>query len=162
LEIRQQNKIYPFLQGGGEMGEMIRNFNWAGTSIGTPDKWPQALQISLTNVLNSGFPMFLFWGEDLLCFYNDAFRPSLGMEGKHPAIGKESKDVWPEIWDFIGPLIQSVLQTGKPVWFENQLVPFFRNGRIEEIYWTFSYSLLINDNGQAICTECRAPWLLGA
>ena len=92
--------------------------------------------------------MFLFWGDDLTCFYNDAFRPSLGVEGKHPAIGKKGREVWAEIWDFIGPLIYSVLETGKPVWFENQLVPFYRNGQMEDIYWTFSYSLLTNDEGK--------------
>lgn len=91
--------------------------------------------------------MFLFWGEDLICFYNDAFRPSLGVEGKHPAIGKKGREVWIEIWDFIGPLINGVMTSGKPVRFENELVPFYRNGRLEDIYWTFSYSLLLNDDG---------------
>ncbi|RYF83173.1 MAG: PAS domain-containing sensor histidine kinase, partial [Chitinophagaceae bacterium] len=81
------------------MGELIRTYAWSQTSIGTPDQWSQALQISLGNVLNSGFPMFLFWGDDLVCFYNDAFRPSLGVDGKHPAIGKKAKVVWEEIWD---------------------------------------------------------------
>ncbi len=144
---KHQTKGFPFLQGGGEMGELIRNHIWAQTSIGTPDRWPQALQISLGNVLNSGFPMFLFWGEELICFYNDAFRPSLGTEGKHPAVGKKGKEVWAEIWDFIGPLIDGVMKTGKPVWFEDQLVPFYRNGRLEDIYWTFSYSLILDNDG---------------
>jgi PAS domain S-box-containing protein len=142
-----KNRTYPFLQGGGAMGEMIRNYDWSCSALGDPDQWPQSLRISLGNVLNSGFPMFLFWGEDLTCFYNDAFRPSLGIEGKHPAIGKEGRVVWKEIWDFIGPLISGVMSTGKPVWFEDQLVPFYRNGGIEDIYWTFSYSLILNDDG---------------
>jgi PAS domain S-box-containing protein len=148
LKTRQQKESYPFLQGGGEMGRLIRNYDWSKTSIGNSDYWPQALRLSLTNVLNSGFPMFLFWGDDLTCFYNDAFRPSLGVGGKHPAIGKNGQEVWTEIWDFIGPLIEGVLTTGKPVWFENQLVPFYRNGQMEDIYWTFSYSLLIRDDGK--------------
>jgi hypothetical protein len=122
----------PFLQGGGEIGELIRHFDWSTTSIGTPDQWPQSLRISLGIVLNSGFPMFLFWGDDLTCFYNDAFRPSLGVDGKHPAIGKKGKEVWAEIWDFIGPQIDGVMKAGKPVWFENQLVPFYRNGGLGE------------------------------
>lgn len=148
METRSQAKNFPFLQGGGEMGDIIREFDWSQTSIGTPDQWPQALQISLTNLLNSGFPMFLFWGSDLVCFYNDAYRPSLGENGKHPAIGKKGKEVWADIWDFIGPLIKDVLETGKAAWFKDQLVPFYRNGRVEDIYWTFSYSLIVSDNGQ--------------
>src|SRR5215218_7887532 len=102
------------------MGELIRNYDWSRNSLDTPDQWPKALQISLANILNSGFPMFIFWGDDLLCFYNDAYRPSLGDEGKHPAMGKKAKEVWPEIWHFIGPLIDTVLTTGQPVWFEDQ------------------------------------------
>ncbi len=137
-----------FLQHGGGMGELTRHYNWSQTSIGTPDTWPQSLRITLSNLLHSAFPMFLFWGPDAICFYNDAYRPSLGDEGKHPAVGKAGKEVWPEIWDFIGPLIDGVMKTGEPVWFENQLVPIYRNGKLEDVYWTFSYSLALNDEGK--------------
>ncbi len=146
MEVIANTPTYSFLQGGGEMGELIRNHKWAATPINTPDYWPQSLRTTVGNLINSAFPMFLFWGDSLICFYNDAFRPSLGTEGKHPSIGKKGKEVWPEIWSFIGPLIEGVMNTGKPVWFENQLVPFYRNGRIEDIYWTFSYSRVLDDN----------------
>src|ERR1700743_2882952 len=109
---------YDFLRGGGEMGRLTREFHWSTTVIGTPDQWPRSLRTTLGIVLHSAFPMFLFWGEDLICFYNDAFRPSLGANGKHPALGKKGKEVWPEIWGFIGPLISQVMSTGEPVWFE--------------------------------------------
>ncbi len=129
------------------MGELTRSFDWSESPIGAMDTWPQSLAITLGNVLHSGFPMFLFWGDELTCFYNDAFRPSLGANGKHPALGRKGREVWAEIWNFVGPLIEGVLETGEPVWFENQLIPFYRNGRIEDIYWTFSYSQVLNDEG---------------
>lgn len=140
------------------MGALTRSFDWSRTSIGSPEQWQQSLRTTLGIVLHSAFPMFLFWGEDLICFYNDAFRPSLGTDGKHPALGKKGTDVWPEIWDFIGPLLKKVMESGEPVWFEDQLVPFFRNGKIEDIYWTFSYSPVYDDGGQingvfVTCTE---------
>ncbi len=137
-----------FLEGTGEMETLIREKDWSEISIGTPDKWPQSLRTTLGIILHSSFPMFLFWGEDLICFYNDAFRPSLGANGKHPAIGEKGKEVWAEIWEFIGPLIQQVITLGKPVWFEDQLVPFFRDGKMEDIYWTFSYSPAYADDGK--------------
>lgn len=84
--------------------------------------------------------MFLFWGVDHICFYNDAYRPSLGLSGKHPAIGKRAVDVWPEIWETTIELINQVYKTGKPLWFENRLVPIERNGQLEDVYWTFSHS----------------------
>ena len=124
----------------GEIGQLVLDHDWSKTSIGNMQDWPLSFRITLYNVLHSGFPMFLFWGEEFLCFYNEAFRPSLGAEGKHPAIGKKAIVVWGEIWHIIGPLIQKVVITHEPVWFEDQLVPFYRNGRVEDIYWTFSYS----------------------
>jgi PAS domain S-box-containing protein len=142
------NESLYFLSDGGEMGELIRGYDWAGTPLGPIETWPGSIRTTLGIMLHSAFPMFLFWGEELICFYNDPFRPSLGIDGKHPAIGKKGKEVWPEIWDFIGPLIRQVMTTGKPVWFEDQLVPFYRNGRIEDIYWTFSYSPAYDDSSR--------------
>ncbi len=149
MEIFSQttNDFY-FLRDGGEMGQLTRDRNWSETSLGPPENWPQNLRTTVDIVLNSAFPMFLFWGKDLLCFYNDAFRPSLGIKGKHPAIGKKGADVWEEIWVTVGPLINGVIESGKPVWFENQLIPIYRNGTTEEVYWTFSYSAVHNNNGK--------------
>lgn len=97
---------YLFLQGRGEMGVLSRAFDWLKTTLGTPDTWPQNLRTTLSILLNSRFPMFLLWGEDLTCFYNDAYRPSLGNEGKHPtALGQRGEECWPEIWPVTKPLI---------------------------------------------------------
>lgn len=146
--MNQNGRLLSFLHGGGETGEIIKTIDWSGTSIGAPETWPGVLRSKLGDILHSGFPMLLFWGEDLLCFYNDAFLPSLGMQGKHPAIGKKAEDVWADVWAFSGPLIRGVIETGKAVYFEDQLVPFYRNGRMEQIYWTFSYSPAYGENGE--------------
>jgi PAS domain S-box-containing protein len=153
-------KLY-FLQGGGEMGEITRAFDWSNTTIGTPDQWPANLRMVLSIVLHSAFPMFIFWGKEMLCFYNDAYRPSLGADGRHPAVGKPGKEVWPDVWDFIAPLLQQVRETGAAAWFEDQLLPIYRNGRMEDVYWTFSYSAIYSDKGTVdgvlvTCTETTA------
>lgn len=148
-----------FLAGGGEMGALTRSKNWSETVLGAIDQWPQSLRTTLGILLHSKFPMFLFWGDELLCFYNDAYRPSLGREGKHPNIlGMPGEKAWPEIWHVIKPLIDQVLSTGEATWSEDQLIPIYRNGRLEEVYWTFSYSAVIDEKGQAAgvfvtCTE---------
>ncbi|MES1160041.1 MAG: ATP-binding protein [Bacteroidota bacterium] len=150
---------YGFLTGGGEMGERTRLYDWAATSVGLPEHWPKSLRSTVATILSSRFPMFLWWGPDLIQFYNDAYRPSLGNEGKHPtALGQKGKDCWPEIWDIIFPLISQVLSTGEATWSEDQLVPIYRNGAIEDVYWTFGYSPVRDDedniNGVlVICTE---------
>jgi two-component system, OmpR family, sensor histidine kinase VicK len=147
-----------FVEGGGELGELTRSFDWASTSVGDFDKWPQSLRTIVSIILSSKFPMFLWWGGDLIQFYNDAYRPSLGNSGKHPAaLGQKGVDCWPEIWPVVYPLIQKVF-AGEAVWSEDQLIPIYRNGRLEDVYWTFSYSPVRNDEGKingvlVVCNE---------
>ncbi|PBJ16082.1 PAS domain S-box protein [Flavobacterium sp. ACN6] len=150
---------YDFLGNGGKMGELTRAKDWSKTAVGPVESWSQSLRTTLGILLNSKFPMFLFWGPDHICFYNDAYRPSLGNDGKHPAIlGEKGAEFWPEIWDFIQPLIDQVLTTGEATWHEDQLLPIYRNGQMEDVYWTFSYSPVSGDDGKiagvlVICNE---------
>ena len=128
-------KTSDFLSDGGEMGSVIRSHDWSSTSIGPIEGWPQSLLTTLSIILNSNFPMFLFWGDDCICFYNDAYRPSLGNDGKHSfAIGKSAEEVWPEIWNKIKPQIDEVMSGGKATWSEDQLLPIYRNGKLEDVY----------------------------
>lgn len=139
-----------FLQGGGEMGQLIRSRDWNKTPLGPINEWPQSLRTTLSIVLNSKFPMFLFWGAELICFYNDAYRPSLGNNGKHPSIlGIPAIDAWSEIWHIIKPLIDQVMNDQEATWSEDQLIPIYRNGKIEDVYWTFSYSPVKDETGKA-------------
>lgn len=155
----QVNSDYYFLQGGGEMGKLTREYNWSDTAIGSPDTWSQSLLTTVSIILNSKFPMFLWWGTDLIQFYNDAYRPSLGNDGKHPsALGQRGEECWQEIWPVIKPLIDQVLYTGVSTWSEDQLIPIYRNNRLEDVYWTFSYSAVIDQTGKpagvlVICNE---------
>ena len=82
--------------------------------------------------------MFIFWGADLTCFYNDAYSRSLGPE-KHPRIlGMPGREAWPEIWHIIGPQIDQVMRGDEATWHENALVPIFRHGALQDVYWTYS------------------------
>ena len=131
------------------MGALTRAYDWTKTPAGSPNTWPQSLQTTLSIILNARFPMFLFWGDELICFYNDAYRPSLGNNGKHPnALGKPAAEIWSEIWDIIKPLLDQVVSGGEATWSEDMLIPFYRNGGIEDIYWTFSYSPVLDETGK--------------
>lgn len=146
-------------QGGGDMGRRIREYNWAATPVGPIETWPSSLRNAVNIVLSSRFPMFIWWGPGLIQFYNDAYRPSMGDTGKHPAaLGQRGEDCWPEIWPVIYPLIRQVLDTGEATWSEDQLIPIYRNGGLEDVYWTFGYSPIIDDDGKiggvlVVCSE---------
>ena len=138
-----------YLQGGGEMGLLIRSFNWAANPLGHPDHWPQNLLSTISIMLNSRFPMFLWWGPELIQFYNDAYRPSLGNNAKHPgALGQKGEDCWPETWPIVKPMIDQVMCGGEATWTEDRLIPIFRNDRMEDAYWTFGYSPVNDENGK--------------
>ncbi len=145
------NTIPKFLFGGGEMSKLIAAHDWSTTAIGTIDTWPVTLRTVLNTILRSRFPMFLWWGNDLIQFYNDAYRPLMGSDGKHPtALGQKGEECWTEIWPEISPLINNVIVENESVWSENQLLSIYRNGRLEDVYWTFSYSP-VNDEDGNVC-----------
>lgn len=129
--------------GDSEMAARMRELDWAGTALGPADAWPPTLATACRICVTSRFPMIVWWGPDLRFFYNDAYLPLLG--GKHPALGKPGREVWPEIWDIIGPMLSGVLATGEATWSEDLMLPVRRHGYAEESYWTYSYSPLYHD-----------------
>ncbi len=147
--------------GTGEMAERTRAFDWSRTPAGPVEQWPEALLITVNTILTSRHPMFLWWGEELIQFYNDGYRPSI-REDKHPsALGQRGLECWPEVWGIIGPEIEAVMARGEPSWHEDQLVPIRRNGRLEDVYWTYGYSPVRDSSGEicgtlVICTETTA------
>src|SRR6218665_2069434 len=138
-----------FLSGGGEMGQLIREKDWSKTLLVPSHSWPQILRTTLSIILNAKFPMFLFWGTDLIFFYNDAYRPSLGLTGKHPDIlGSKAEDYFQEIWKDIKPIIDNVMLKGEANWNEDMYLPSYRNGILDDLYWTFSYRPVYDETGK--------------
>ncbi len=131
---------FDFLSQGGEMGALMRAHDWSTSALGPPQEWPQSLRTVVRIMLNTGHPMYIFWGAEGSCLYNDAYRESIGNE-RHPcSLGRPAREVWDEIWEIIGPQIEQVLSGGGATWNVNHLVPITRHGRREEVYWTYSYS----------------------
>ena len=133
------DQVGDFLAGGGEMGALTRAFDWSKTGIGTPDTWPQSLRVTVRLVLTSGHPMFIWWGPELIQFYNDAYRATMGPERHPSALGARGRECWEEIWDIIGPQIDYVLAGKGATWNEDRLVPVTRHGRREDVWWTYSF-----------------------
>lgn len=149
-----------FLDGGGEMGALMRAHDWASSTLGPPQGWPQPLRTMVRLMLNTGHPMYIWWGPECACLYNDAYRESIGPE-RHPgSLGRPAREVWDEIWPIIGPQIQQVLEGRGATWHVNHLVPITRHGRREDAYWTYSYSPIDDEHSPGgiggvlvVCTE---------
>src|SRR5271165_2117863 len=136
-----------FVAGGGDMGERIRAFDWATTSLGPISEWPQGLKTALRIMLTSRQPIWVGWGEELLYLYNDPYKSIIG--GKHPqALGRPTKEVWREIWPEIGPMLATAMGGDEGTYVEAQLLIMERSGYPEETYYTFSYSPVPDDQGK--------------
>ena len=142
------------------MSALLRERDWSTSPLGAPETWPPALRTAMRLLLTSGHPIYLFWGKHALCFYNDAYRLSLGAEMHPNSLGQPAREVWAEIWDAIGSQIDQVMAGGEPTWHENQLIPMTRHGHREDAYWTYSYSPIDDDSAPhnvggvlVICTE---------
>jgi PAS domain S-box-containing protein len=139
----------PWLAGGGEMGALMRTRDWSDNPLGAPENWPESLQLSASICVSSRFDLIVWWGPDLIMLYNDSYRRTLG--GKHPiALGRPGREVYPEIWDVIGPMLEQVLQTGEATLSLDLLLLLERNGYPEETYHTFSYTPIRDRQGTIV------------
>jgi signal transduction histidine kinase len=126
----------------------MRAHDWAATSLGTPDRWPQSLRTVVRVLLTSRFAMWMGWGPELAFLYNDSYaRMTLGR--KHPwALGRPVQEVWEEIWKDIAPRIRAVTEKGIATWDDALMLFLERSGYVEETYHTFSYSPLSDETGR--------------
>ena len=145
--------------GSGIMRERCRAHDWSATALGPVAAWPLSLRALVSALLASRYPMFLWWGPQLIQFFNDDYRPSLGAKGRdEAALGAPGRAHWSDAWHIIGPQIEHVLASGESTWNVNALVPIERNGSIEDVYWTYGYSPVRNDAGDiagvlVVCSE---------
>ncbi|MCM6775048.1 SpoIIE family protein phosphatase [Nocardia sp. CDC159] len=132
---------------GGEMGRRLGEFDWAAHPLGPLHSWPSELRSIVAVTLTSRFPIVLWIGQpDLFLVYNDPYSWIMG--DKHPAaLGAPAREVWWEIWDQIGPMLRSVLETGRSTWSRDLMLPLVTTGQPEERYFTFSYSPLFAADG---------------
>jgi len=77
---------------GSDMAAAISGFNWACTSLGPTEQWPQSLKSAVRLMLGSRYPMFIWWGRDLTAFYNDAYVDVLGPRHPQPR-AKRARDL---------------------------------------------------------------------
>ena len=159
-----QQHVPRFIGTGTPMRDLVQSYRWQDTPLGPVAGWPGSLRTAVSIVLRSVHPMFLWWGEELTQIYNDAYVPCFGV-GKHPlALGQGGRECWPEIWSIIGPQIDEVRNGREARWYADNLVPIWRNGRIEDVYWSYTYTPVFNELDEVggvlvVCSETTAKVL---
>jgi hypothetical protein len=142
-----------FLSGGGELGALVRAHDWANTPLGPPQRWPQSLRMAVSTCLGSSFPIVIWWGRDLILIYNDPYTGILG--NKHPgALGRPGLECWSEVWPLVGPMLERVLEDGKPFTADDLQLMVWRDGYFEECFLYFSYGPICEEDGSVSGVFC--------
>jgi serine phosphatase RsbU (regulator of sigma subunit) len=118
----------------------------AATPLGPREGWSSALRGAVELALGTRFPITLLWGPEFVLVYNEAYTRLIA--DKHPAaLGRPAREVFPEAWPEIGPMLEGVLAGEGATYLEDLHVPLWRDGRLEECYFTFSYSPVRGEEG---------------
>ena len=129
------------------MGRRIRDRDWSATPLGPLDRWPTVLRSALGICLGSSFPTAIYWGEDEILLYNDAWAPIPGE--RHPdCLGRPAREIWSDVWDVIGPQLAEVRDSGEGIALYDQLLHFVRAGRRTESWWNYSFTPIRGDDGE--------------
>jgi len=144
-----------FADGGGEMGALVRAFDWAATPLGPLSGWPQSLRTAVGMMLAARHPMYVAWGPQLILLYNDNYRQVLGAKADDPrqVLGQPLSTVWAEVWDQLAPMLAAT-QAGESLWHEDQPLTLTRNGYAERVYANFSTSPIRDEEGAIAGVLC--------
>jgi len=143
-----------FLDGGGSMGAMLRKLG-PEFPLGAPATWPVELRSLVGVMLSAPQPMFIAWGPEQRMLYNDGYAEILG--NHHPALGRAFLDVWAEIAEQVGPIMDRAY-AGEPTYMDDIELVLTRHGRPEEAHFSFFYTPVRGDAGKVggvfcACTE---------
>lgn len=116
-------------------------------------------------MLSSRFPSGVFWGPELIQLYNDAYLPLMA-EKDPKALGQAAPECWKEAWHIIRPQFEAVLDRGESIFQEDVIVPVIRQGKLQDVYWTYSYSPIFSSAGAIagvliVCQDVTAAVVTG-
>jgi PAS domain S-box-containing protein len=139
---------HPFLQGGGQLAQIIASFNWGATPLGPIDGWPQSLKTTIALILRSPVPIVTLWGEEGVMIYNDGY--SIFAAGRHPAsLGANVREAWPEVADFNDHVIKVGL-AGDTLAYTDQELTLHRSGKPEQVWMNLDYSPITDEQGKPV------------
>ncbi|MCJ1309660.1 hypothetical protein MMC25_003320 [Agyrium rufum] len=123
-----------------------RSIKWEHTSLGPIEDWPVELRGVANLVMASPHPAAMYWGDDLIAIYNEAYIMLAGQ--KHPELmGQSYQEAWKEIWDDVKWAFDEARTTGQATMKDDDCLFMKRNGFLEETYFSWSIIPLIGGDG---------------
>ena len=129
--------------------QFTRSIDWASTGLGPIEEWPSALRGMCNLIMASPHPAALYWGDELISIYNEAFILLAGQ--KHPKLmGQRYEDAWAEIWDLVKDVFANARITGQATMKDDDCLFIMRNGFLEETYFSWSIIPLVGEDGSVV------------
>ncbi len=147
--IQKERKPEGLIRGTTEMAGLVRAYDWSSTPLGRIEDWSESLLCSVNLMLACAFPSLIFWGEELVQLYNDAFIPLLA-ERHASGLGQPAMECWWDAWEIIGPNLRRVMEDKETVYYNDAVVPIIRDGKLQDIRWTYSYSPVFGSGGDVL------------
>jgi serine phosphatase RsbU (regulator of sigma subunit) len=133
-------------EAAGSLRELYAAVDWAATPLGPVADWSPTLIATVRMALRTRFAVALMWGPEYVLVYNEAYVRMIA--DKHPAaLGTPAHDVFPEIWDTIGPMLDEAAAGERATWVTDLKLLMDRHGYLEETFFTFSYSAVAGPSG---------------
>ncbi|KAF9141310.1 hypothetical protein BGX30_005029 [Mortierella sp. GBA39] len=125
---------------------LVNSKDWSTTGLGPRSSWPVELSVLMPMLMRSASPLAIYWGDQCLLIYNDAWRPIL--KQKHPhALGQPGATVWSEIWDVLSLMMAEVRKLGRGCDNKSLRLDLHREGYEEECYFDFTFSPIFLQDG---------------
>lgn len=129
------------------MAQLIYSKDWSTTSLGPIESWPKSLKTLVDALLAMPAPTVVLWGPEYIQLYNDGYMEIAGP--KHPtALGQSNLVCWPEAREVVEPIYRKVFYEGQSLQFDEYHIPVARHGKMEDTYFTLTYSPVPDDSGE--------------
>ncbi|KAL9600917.1 MAG: hypothetical protein Q9219_002852 [cf. Caloplaca sp. 3 TL-2023] len=132
--------------------QFARSVDWAATKLGPIEDWSSELRSMCNLIMASPHPAAMYWGDDLVAIYNEAYILLAGQ--KHPSLmGKSYRDAWEEIWDDVKDVFAAARSTAQATMKDDDRLFIQRSGApgyLEETYFSWSIIPLVGSDGSVV------------
>ena len=126
--------------------QFARSVDWSSTALGPIEFWPADLRQMCNLIMASPHPAAMYWGDDLVAIYNEAYILLAGQ--KHPRLmGQSYKDAWSEIWDEVKDVFANARSTGQATMKDDDCLFIKRSNYLEEVYFSWSIIPIVGSDG---------------
>ncbi len=153
---RTRAELRAIIAAFGEQGDVAlaaRERDWQATPLGPALAWPEPFRALVREGVDSPHAVALWWGRQQVEVYNEAWSTFLG--ARHPAaLGREARPNWDSEWERIDPLVEQVLNQGRPAGNLDLAMLVRRGGATEKVFANLSLAPLRDASGRVAGIRC--------